>query len=142
MDNNQELFRKKTIDRISSPEKLTDYLRVTNPGVWVVLACVVVLMIGIFAWAAIGTLETKAEATVVVEDHSAVIVTVEGETITEGMPLRISGQEYVIALTKPDEYGRTIGIAEVNLPNGSYNGTVIVEQTHPIDFLLMGSDSL
>lgn len=28
----QTVFRKKTMDRISSPEQLTDYLRVTNPG--------------------------------------------------------------------------------------------------------------
>ena len=27
------VFRKKTLDRISSPEQLTDYLHVTNPGI-------------------------------------------------------------------------------------------------------------
>ncbi|HAG12584.1 MAG TPA: NHLP bacteriocin system secretion protein, partial [Ruminococcus sp.] len=35
-----QVFRKKSLDRISSPEQLTDYLRVTNPGIWVVLAAV------------------------------------------------------------------------------------------------------
>ena len=29
----QKIFREKTIERISSPEQLTDYLRVTNPGI-------------------------------------------------------------------------------------------------------------
>ena len=33
----QSLFRKKAMDRISSPEDLTSYLKVTNPGVWSVL---------------------------------------------------------------------------------------------------------
>ena len=32
---NGTLFRQKTLDRISSPEQLTDYLRITNPGIWI-----------------------------------------------------------------------------------------------------------
>ena len=43
----KSLFRKETLDRISSPEQLTDYLRVTNPGIWVVLAAVILLLAGI-----------------------------------------------------------------------------------------------
>ena len=43
---NGTLFRQKTLDRISSPEKLTDYLRVTNPGIWIFLAAVIVLLAG------------------------------------------------------------------------------------------------
>ncbi len=41
---NTSFFRKKSLDRISSPEQLTDYLRVTNPGIWIFLAAVVVLL--------------------------------------------------------------------------------------------------
>ena len=29
-----KLFRQKSIDRVLSPEQLQDYMRVTNPGVW------------------------------------------------------------------------------------------------------------
>ena len=50
--------RVNTSAKISSPDQLTDYLRVTNPGVWVLLASVVLLLAGLFAWASIGTLET------------------------------------------------------------------------------------
>ena len=41
------IFRKKALDRISSPENLTDYLRVANPGIWVVLAAVILLLAGV-----------------------------------------------------------------------------------------------
>lgn len=34
----QELFRKKTLDHLSSPEQLTDYIRVSNPAMWMVLS--------------------------------------------------------------------------------------------------------
>ena len=34
----QELFRKESVERVSSPEQLSDYLHVTSPAIWVVLA--------------------------------------------------------------------------------------------------------
>lgn len=129
------VFRKKTLDRISSPEDLTDYLKVTNPGVWVVLAVVIVLLCGIFVWSCVGTLETKEKASVIVEDHSAIVVLTDSNVLKEGMPLRVSTEEVTIASVYSDEYGRLVGKAEIALPDGTYEGTLITDQTHPIDFL-------
>ena len=36
-----QIFRKKSLDRISSPEQLNDYIRVANPGIWMILAAVI-----------------------------------------------------------------------------------------------------
>ncbi len=135
-DNDQRIFRRKTIDRISSPERLNDYLRVTNPGVWVLLAAVILLLSGIFAWSIMGTLETTADVKIIVEDHAAVVVPLGSETLTDGMPLRISGEEYRIAAASLDEYGRSVGNAEVWLPDGTYDGIVVTGTVHPISFLL------
>ena len=123
------LFRKKAMARISSPEDLTSYLRVTSPGMWIILAAVIVLLAGLFAWSAVGT---------IVQDHTAQIVA-SGQGADEleaGMPLRIASQEFVIASVDYDEYGRATAYAEVSLPDGSYDATVVVEQTRPIEFLL------
>ena len=135
-ENQSTIFRERTLERISSPEQLTSYLRVTNPGIWAVLTAAILLLAGIFAWAAVGTLETSVPAGLVVTDHTARIVTAGGETLAGGMPLRVSGQEYTLASTEEDEYGRIIGITEVNLPDGTYEGQVVTEQIHPIEFLL------
>ena len=132
----QPLFRKKTLDRISSPEQLTDYLRVTNPGIWVVLVAVILLLAGVFAWSMVGTLETTAEVKIVVSDHIAEIIPLGSESLDEGMPLRVSGQEYIIAFDDTDEFGRSTGIAEVELPDGTYDGLAVLEAVHPISFLL------
>ena len=136
MDQKKTIFRKKTMDRISSPEQLTDYLCVTTPGIWVIFAAVILLLGGLFAWAAIGTLETTAEVRVIVEDRTAQVVSSGSETITGGMPLRIEKQEFKIASTGTDEYGRTVGLAEVSLPDGVYDGTLVIERTKPLAFLL------
>ena len=104
--NQQSIFREKTIERISSPEKLTDYLRVTNPGIWAVLGAVIILLGGLFIWATIGTLETKADVKVIVADHTAVIVADGAKTLAAGMPVQISAENCVIASTDSDDYGR------------------------------------
>ena len=136
MNGNNTLFRQKTIDRISSPEQLTDYLRVTNPGVWIILAIILLLLGGLGAWSAIGTLETKADVKVAVEEHRATVLSPDGAELAEGMPLRVSGQEGMIASAETDEYGRYVGTTELALPDGLYDGTVVTETIHPIDFLL------
>ncbi len=41
-----QIFRKKSLDRISSPEQLNDYIRVANPGIWMILAAVIILLAG------------------------------------------------------------------------------------------------
>lgn len=135
-ENRQNLFRKKMLDRIASPEQLTDYLRVTNPEIWVVLLAVVLLLGGVFAWSMVGTLETKTEVKVVVTDHTAQVISLGSETLAEGMPLRVGGQDCQIAFAQEDEYGRFVGVAEVSLPDGTYDGFVVTEVVHPISFLL------
>ena len=41
------VFRKSSLENISTPEQLNIYLRVTNPGIWAVLAAVIILLAGI-----------------------------------------------------------------------------------------------
>ncbi len=51
------IFRKKSMDRVSSPEQLNDYIRVTNPTVWLVLLAIILLLVGMLAWSIFGTVE-------------------------------------------------------------------------------------
>ncbi|MCR5626930.1 MAG: hypothetical protein K6F99_06395 [Lachnospiraceae bacterium] len=52
----ESLFSKRAEDKINSPEKLDEYIRVTTPTVWILLAGIIVLLIGFFAWAYFGTI--------------------------------------------------------------------------------------
>jgi len=124
------------INKISSPDQLTDYLRVTNPGIWIFLASVLLLLAGVFAWFTIGTLETVIPVKVRVESQQALVIPEESGTLEEGMTLRVSSEEWIIGSLGTDEYGRTFGLAEAALPDGVYSGTVVTERTHPIRFLL------
>ena len=59
-----KLFREKSLEAVESPESLNDYLRVTSPGVWLVLAAVIVLLVGAILWGVFGHIRTTAQVAV------------------------------------------------------------------------------
>lgn len=70
----QSLFNQKSVDRINGPEELNDYVRVTTPSVWVVLAAVTLLVIGILGWSIFGTIAVHEEDGSVQEVHPITFV--------------------------------------------------------------------
>ncbi len=139
-ENNKSVFRQETLDRISSPEQLNDYLHVTSPGIWAILTAVIVFMAGVFVWSCTGTLETKSPASMIVKDHVAEIVVKDDSALEKGMLIREASQEFYIASVEEDEYGRKIGIAEVSLPDGKYDTEVVTDTTRPVEFLIKASE--
>lgn len=57
-----KLFRKSSIDRVTSPEQLNEYIKVVRPGVWVLLAAIIVLLLGFVLWGIFGTVEIRSDA--------------------------------------------------------------------------------
>ena len=44
-------------DKIDSPDKLNDYMRVLSPSVWLVLIATILLLAGALIWAVFGTVQ-------------------------------------------------------------------------------------
>ena len=131
------IFRKETLERISSPEQLTDYLRVTTPGLWIVFAAIVAMLIGFFTWMSVGIIETTVPVGVSMQNHNAEVAIISSDsTMEKDMTLRVGGEETVILSTSTDNLGRTVGTAEVNLPDGTYDGSLVTASIHPIQFLI------
>ncbi len=55
------IFREKSMERVSSPEALNDYIRVTTPSVWIVLAAAVLLLVGMLCWSIFGRVTVRNE---------------------------------------------------------------------------------
>ena len=53
------IFREKSMVRVSGPESLNDYIRVTSPSVWIALLALLVLLSGFLAWSIFGRIEVK-----------------------------------------------------------------------------------
>lgn len=155
---NNGIYRKKSIDRVKSPEQLNDYIRVSNPGVWLVLAAVIILLIGICVWGVFGKLDTKVSA-VGTSDNGVMTCYVENDDvgkITNEMKITVEGKDYEIlaigntAIKASDdlsEYLLYLGgfgeddwvyeiTAETDLPDGDYEAEIVVESISPMSFIL------
>lgn len=62
--------------KITSPEQLNSYIRVTSPGAWIVLASVLVFLAGFFIWIFFGELEISDTA-----ENSPAQVSEENNTV-------------------------------------------------------------
>ena len=58
-ESKDSIFRKKSMDRVTGPESLNDYIRVTSPSVWIALLALVVLLVGLLAWSIFGRIVVK-----------------------------------------------------------------------------------
>ena len=65
---NKKIFREKSMEQLSTPEQLTGYLRVTGPGVWVVLTGLVILLACLLVWGVFGRLISTVTAPAEVEN--------------------------------------------------------------------------
>ena len=135
----EKLFRKKSLDKIASPESLTDYIRVTNPGVWLVLAALIVLLAGACVWAIFGRMETKLPVTAKVENGMAAITLTadEAEKVAPGESVIFDGGEGVIlTIEGPDEAGLYTAAAEMNSPDGTLRAEIVTESVSPMSFIV------
>ena len=69
------IFRDKSLERISSPDQMDDYIRVTTPSVWIALLALVILLVGILAWTVLGTMEVHDQEGKPSEVHPIFYVT-------------------------------------------------------------------
>lgn len=136
---NKTLFRQKSIERISSPEQLNDYLRVTTPTVWVALAAVILLLAALLVWSSVTSIESFAAGIARAEDG---VLTVsfddqeKAQFTKAGMDVSIGGLKAVIHTIGLDDHGNIIAVAKTTLPNGTYEAKVGYDNTQIIDLLL------
>lgn len=133
----EEIFRKKSLDKVKSPETLDDYIRVSNPGVWLLLVSVIVLLAGAAVWGFFGQIETTVRATVTVEDGTATGF-IADEEISAGMTVRLSGCEYAVAsASSGGETGRLFCsfTFAAPLPDGTYEAEIVTGSVRPLSFV-------
>lgn len=155
---NSQLFRKKSVDKVSSPEQLNEYIRVANPSVWMVLAAIIVLLSGVIVWGIIGHLDTTIPTAVVCEQDEAVLYVKEAdiEKVAVGMVVRVGDKECTVSeiskmpirvdATMSDYAVHASGLAagewvyalKINgaLDEGVHKAEIVIESISPISFIL------
>ena len=154
---NDKIFRKKSVDRLSAPEELSDYVKVTTPGVWMLLSAVIVLLVGISVWGAFGKLETKLAVAAESSGGQTVLYVKEGDiaAVRVGMRVTVGGTECAVtaiaaapvAVTGTiGEYTRHVGNLTLGewvfvvgtdgtLTDGVYAAQIVVDSVSPLHFV-------
>ena len=128
----ETVFRKKSLERISSPEQLNDYLRVTNPTVWLVLGAVILLLLGVIVWGSVATIESFASGTGVVEDGVMTVRFDDAEiarSVEAGMTVTTGDQSATISSIGTAQDGSLFALAQTSLADGSYPIKVVYKTT-------------
>ena len=152
------LFRKKSLERISSPEELHDYMRVTSPRLWMLLAAIAVLLIGFLVFASTADMENTTKIRVTVENldtsgdeeagvtsyyYSSLPMSYK-DVVEAGMKVRMGSEEgkiELIAMVNPEEGEPEIELLismdnpSLSLRDGEYDAELVLERTTPISFL-------
>lgn len=64
---NNNVFRKKSLDRISSPEQLNSYIKVSNPSIWLILSALIIIIVSVAIWSVSGNITTMVSANAIVK---------------------------------------------------------------------------
>jgi len=91
------LFRKSSLERISSPEQLNEYVKITSPGIWSVLLGFFALLLAVGIWACTGTIPETIKHTGVAFTDSTGVESVycymplsASKRLSEGMKVQVS----------------------------------------------------
>lgn len=152
-------YRKKSMDRISSPEQLHDYMRVTSPRLWMILAAILILVAGFIAYASTATMENTMPVRVQVQNYSVTPENDPGaepqeasyvycrlpldqlDVVKTGMKLRLGKEEGHINWISTSEGADEIDVifemdhTYIPMNDGEYDAELVLESTTPISFL-------
>jgi len=163
MDKKSSIFREKSLDRISSPEQLDDYVKATTPGVWVLLGAIMIFLAGFITFCVTGTVDTQIGVVVYSDGQNVTCFFDEADrdSIEEGMKVHIADADYDISTIddKPvslnpadKEEAAVIHMLEIDtsddsviwackakidtvLPKDTYTGYIVVDSVAPYTFV-------
>ena len=125
--------------RMSSPEQLNDYLKVTSPKIWVLLVAVVLLVAGLLLWSSFTTIESYATGTAHAEAGELVVVfedAAQAKQVQPGMTLEVGDAQAEILTVGTDSNGVVVASSRANIPDGVYNVRVGYKTKQVIELLL------
>ncbi len=154
----KQIFRENNLKRVSSPEQMDDYIRVSNPKVWLALAAIVVLLLGACVWGIFGRIETTVDTAAVADKEGFVVCYLKEsdvQLVEPGMEVRIKNDVYTISEIEKDpikvtedmdEYIIHVGgmkegewvhaaILDGSAPEGVYQAEIVVERIALMSFV-------
>ena len=149
----------KKFKKVNSPDQLNQYIRLSNPGVWILLLAIVVLLVGVCIWGYFGKIDTKIKTVVISDNYTSYLYVKEEDMakIKNGMFVELNNSENIYEIADieetpekvtddMDEYARHLGDFQVgewvykcrlnkNVKEGTYSANIIIESIAPMTFI-------
>lgn len=151
------ILTKGSANKVSSPEELNDYIKVSSVGVWIVLSTIVILLISVFVWGATASLQVTVKATGVADNGVVTCYVENASNVQAGEEVRIAGvtgkvvnvsqkpiskesvsekyDEYTVYCLDPHDWNYEIEVSADGCPDGVYSVTIISDSVKPISFI-------
>lgn len=153
------IFRKESLQKISSPEELHDYIKVSSPSVWLIIGAAAVLLIGLLVWAAFGTVDSSVTLSGVAGEGLVRCYAADVSGLQPGDKVNLGGLEGSVKSVSAAPMSREdaaadcggdpytvyrLGLSdwnylvEIELPGaeaGFVQVKVLTEQIHPLSFI-------
>ena len=120
MAENKNLFRQESIERMQSPEKTDEYIRVSTPKAWILVISLSLVVTGVIVWGFIGSIpKTVSVSGVMVQEYDGDVLCL--------LPVDVAGQ-YLLGHE-----------SHITLPDGSgIKGTVDFISKDPLSYEEVG----
>ena len=132
-----QLYRKESLDHIQSPEQLDQVLRVTNPGVWLLLTAVILVLAGLLIWGSFTYIDSVARGSAEVSGGVLTFRFDDEDTAQYaevGMSVTVGETKTEIRSLGRDGQG-VFALADTDLPDGVYEAGVQYRQTQILRLL-------
>lgn len=148
------LFRDKSLAHMRSPEHLDDYIQVSNPGAWMIVCAVILVLAAGIVWGVFGRLDDTQDAVIVVGRNGATCYmdTEDASDLSRGDTVRVGdvtgtigsvGGTPVLAsmvtipdATAPESGWYDVATAFIDVPSGTYDCQIVVKTYSPLELLL------
>lgn len=151
-----DIFRKKALDRAASPDRLDEYIKVSNPSVWLLLGAICAFLLGVGIWCIFGNIADVQPALLHVENGTATCAIDQSRSseLNAGDKVEVSGVEGTIveyagqaipaaeltedqlAIAQPSSAWLAAASVSIDMPDGDYPANVTVKEYKPLDLLL------
>lgn len=133
------IFRKTSLDSISSPEQLNEYIKVLNPGVFVILAGTAAIIIAVVLWSIFGSVSDTVHVKGVIFPQDGIVDVIptvngcisdmrvkNGDFVNAGQIIAVIPQDDLINRIKEIKASSNIDTKEINSLIDEYEDESII----------------
>jgi hypothetical protein len=136
-----ELFTRRSMESMSSPDQMKTYLRVTGMPIWIVVIAIIIALTGLLVWSSFVSITSYTDARGTVKDGVLVVMLEDDEANAleksdDRFIARVGDAETTISKSGKTVRGKIVAAGRIGLPDGDYRVRIGYGKEKAIELLL------